>query len=671
MNRLKEESSLYLLQHADNPVHWYPYGQEALSWAKEENKPILISVGYSTCHWCHVMARESFSDPEIASFMNQHFINIKVDREERPDIDDMCMEVLLTVSGNGGWPCNVFLTSDGRPFFGGTYFPPDNRFGRHSWKQVLESIVYQYRSNYTTISKQADNILSFLRDREGKIIDQEDNLFFERSDGSVAETIVTNLREEFDSTFGGFGPGQKFPMFSALELLAVLAKSGSSKAMEMFEFTLEKILSGGIYDQICGGLFRYTVDRAWKIPHFEKMLYDNALFLKILAISVKMNPTKYKINKLRQTVDFVRREMRGDDGFFYAAINAESEGEEGKFYVWVWEELEQYLKNKPEYLVRYFDIDSQGNWEGKIILNERKEILDQYDIRWEDAESEIAGFTTELFKLRDKRVRPDTDKKNILSWNCWMIIGLLEAAEALQDKDLGREMKSCFDNLEKHFVEKNKILRIGVNSNKKIEAFAEDLSAWLQVAIKMFEYTGEDKYVRKSINLAGELEREFLDVNNGFLRNMRKSADGILVSKLNLFDYSTPSENAMFVESVRKLYALTGDQRYIDIFTGALEKTFHRATEIPASMSGLAMSGVLEKTGRKEVVIIGQKALIFKQIVSNKYLPEVVLAVSEDDNSELLVYQSRFKSGQTIAYICQNGVCGMPVKDVKEFVKMF
>lgn len=674
MNRLKDESSLYLLQHATNPVHWFPFGQEALDLAKEENKPILISVGYSTCHWCHVMARESFSDPATANFMNQNFINIKVDREERPDVDDMCMEVLLTITGNGGWPCNVFLTSDGRPFYGGTYFPPENRLGRHSWRQVIENISRQYNNNYDVINRQADNVVAFLKDRSNKVIDQIGRSeFLGMSYSSLAATVFEGIKSEYDPTYGGFGTGQKFPMFSTLELLAVLAKFGNSEAAEMLEFTLDKILSGGIYDQIGGGIFRYTVDRGWKIPHFEKMLYDNALFIKLLAISIKMNPTPYKINKLNQTIAFVKREMQGGDGLFYAAINADSEGEEGKFYVWNYDddELDLFLQEQPIYLTELFDITPEGNWEGKTILNERRGVLEKYNIQRSDIENDILEFSAGLLKLRNKRVRPDTDQKNILSWNCWMVMGMLEASEALNDVDLGLEMIACFENLDNYFVETNKILRLSTNSNKKIESFSEDLSAWLQLSIRIFEFTGEDKYIEKAIELFEELEYEFLDKEQGFLRNIRNRAQGILIPKTNLFDYSTPSENAMFIESIRRLYALIGEQKYMSMYTKALQKSFQTALKLPVSMSGIVVAGLMEVYGRKEAVVLGSNALIFREIISNKFLPNIVLAIRRDNRPNLFIYKDRFKSDQTIAYICTNGVCHLPVKDVKEFVKMF
>jgi uncharacterized protein len=438
MNRLSTENSPYLLQHAHNPVHWYPWGDEALQKAKAENKVILISIGYAACHWCHVMEKESFENEATAKLMNDNFINIKVDREERPDIDAIYMDAVQTISGSGGWPLNVFLTPDTKPFYGGTYFPPVKAYNRSSWTDVLVSVSQAWKERSHEIIAQAENLTEHINKSNfltNLKIDNTVDLFTKENCTTICENILKNA----DTVWGGFGNAPKFPQtFTIQYLLQYYHFTKHQPALTQALLSIDKMLYGGIYDQIGGGLSRYSTDAEWLAPHFEKMLYDNALFVNILVDGYQLTKDdKYK-KAIEQTIIFLQREMLDKDGGFYPAIDADSEGVEGKFYVWTKAEIETILGNDAETFCKFYDVTEQGNWEDNNILrilNPIENFAKENNLDIDTLDIKLQQNCAQLFNHRSKRIRPITDDKILLNWNALMITALCKAAAALNNSE--------------------------------------------------------------------------------------------------------------------------------------------------------------------------------------------------------------------------------------------
>ena len=447
-NHLINESSTYLLQHAHNPVEWYPWGEEALEKSRKEDKPILLSIGYAACHWCHVMERESFEDEATAALMNQYFINIKVDREERPDIDHIYMDAVQAMTGSGGWPLNVFITPELKPFYGGTYFPPVNAHNRMSWKEVLQRVDAVYRDKKAEIQEQAERLTDHLISSNAFGLDKrandDDDLFSEET----LQTIADNILKSADKVWGGFGKAPKFPQtFSIQYLLRHYHYSKDEQSLEQATFAMDKMIYGGIYDQIGGGFSRYSTDDRWQIPHFEKMLYDNALLLNVLAEGYQITGKELYANTIRQTIGFLKREMLNEEGGFYSALDADSEGIEGKYYVWSKDEIVDILGSEDaEIFCRFFQVTDEGNWEESNILwskNSVKSFAEEnsLDLAW--MKESIHNGIEKLLVEREKRIRPQLDDKILLNWNALMITGLCKSFEALQDESYKELAVNC------------------------------------------------------------------------------------------------------------------------------------------------------------------------------------------------------------------------------------
>ena len=436
-NHLIIETSPYLLQHAHNPVDWYPWGETALQKAKELNKPILVSIGYSACHWCHVMERESFENETAAKIMNEHFINIKIDREERPDLDHIYMDAVQAMSGGGGWPLNVFLTPDAKPFFGGTYFPPVKAFNRSSWTDVLQGIAEAWKERKNEIESQAENLVAYLQQSNGfgqtknaVHIPEEENKFKEQ-----CHHIFQTIMKTADKEWGGFGNAPKFPQTFVIQyLLQYHYFTNNKEALQQALLSIDKMLQGGIYDHIGGGLARYSTDKEWLAPHFEKMLYDNALLINVMCDAYQITGDKNYENAIRKTIAFVQEELMNTEGGFYAALDADSEGEEGKYYVWQKEEIDAILGNDATIFCNYFDVTNEGNWEEKNILRILKpldEFVKEQGIDKAQFEQKIKESLQSLFHKRNERIKPQLDDKIILSWNALILTALCKAAAAL------------------------------------------------------------------------------------------------------------------------------------------------------------------------------------------------------------------------------------------------
>ncbi|MFM1794997.1 MAG: hypothetical protein RL642_1382, partial [Bacteroidota bacterium] len=493
-NKLIHESSPYLLQHAHNPVDWYPWGEEALTKAKEEDKPILVSIGYAACHWCHVMEKESFEDVPTALLMNQHFVCIKIDREERPDLDHLFMDALQAISGNGGWPLNMFLTSEGRPFYGGTYFPPKRVHNRHSWQEVLLQIHQAYQQRRKEIEDQASNLVDYLS-RSNQTIGFKTDLKIDTSNFTLGhcEQAFQALMGVSDKIHGGFGKAPKFPQtFSIQYLLRFAHFTGNKEALVQAELSLQSMMRGGIYDQIGGGFCRYSTDTSWLAPHFEKMTYDNALLLVVLseAYQLTQNPDYKRV--AIQTVDFMKREMMSDGQGFYAALDADSEGEEGKFYTWTKSEFEEVLQEDATMMADWFDVTEEGNWEGVNILRTKK-IVDEWrsdhQMTEKQAANKIQEAINQLLAARKKRVRPGTDDKVILGWNALFNHALVKAALAFDQPEWLILAEENMQLLLSVFASDHDIqwLHTYKQGQAKFPAFLDDLAYLIQALIALYE----------------------------------------------------------------------------------------------------------------------------------------------------------------------------------------
>ena len=502
-NRLALSTSPYLLQHAHNPVDWYEWGEEALERAKREDKPLLVSIGYSSCHWCHVMERESFENEDIAALMNEHYVCIKVDREERPDIDQIYMEAVQAMQQNGGWPLNVFLTPDQKPFWGGTYFPPQ------SWASVLQQLSKVYRERRKDIDDSGEELRKHLQTSDGQRFarDPATATFSSRQLANMAAL----LQKRFDDTWGGMDKAPKFIMPSIwLFLLRHHHLNGSQESLHMVTKTIEKIVHGGIYDQLGGGFSRYSVDGRWFAPHLEKMLYDNGQLLTLLAETYAVTGDRELTRIYRETVDWLNREMSHPDGGFYSALDADSEGEEGKFYAWTWSELTQVLSDADPALT-YFNVTREGNWEhGRNILFRTGDD----PIIWDEAQ--LKACKARLFETRNRRIRPGLDDKILTGWNAITIQGLLDGYRMIGESAFLDRAVRCMEFLEHNLIAEEKVFRAYKNHRSKTEAFLEDYAFLIQAYTSLYEATFDEHWIRRAEHWCGYVLKHFYAISHPF-----------------------------------------------------------------------------------------------------------------------------------------------------------
>ena len=540
-NRLAKESSPYLLQHAHNPVDWFPWGDEAIQKSRDEDKPMLVSIGYSACHWCHVMERESFEDPETAEIMNRLFVNIKIDREERPDLDQIYMDAVQAIAGNGGWPLNVFLTPEGKPFYGGTYFPPVNLHNRASWKSVLQSISIAFREKRKEIEEQADNLTNHIAGSvfgtqvpaEGQVFNQED-----------VQIIQEQLMKTADRKNGGFGAAPKFPQtFSIRFLLQHYYYTGDQKSLDQACLSLDKMIYGGIYDQLAGGFARYSTDEEWLAPHFEKMLYDNALLIIAMSEAFQLTRKSHYSRAIRETMDFVQNELYSEKGGFYSALDADSEGEEGKFYTWSKNEILEVLGADGEDFCSIYDVSERGNWEGKNILrikfpeivffNKKDPKFGEMAVKGlglSEDDPKLADWKRRMLERRNERIRPRLDDKILLGWNALMITACCKAFSALGDEKyrtlalkniafLEEKMRgegaNFFIHSYKNTAENETKAATGTDQpetgddRQNIPAFLDDYAFLIEAYIQLQEVTGDADFLIRAKTLARLGDRKF------------------------------------------------------------------------------------------------------------------------------------------------------------------
>ena len=653
-NRLASETSPYLLQHKDNPVDWYPWGEEALKRAASEDKPILLSVGYAACHWCHVMEHESFEDPATAALMNEHFVSIKVDREERPDIDAIYMDAVQAMTGQGGWPMTVFLTPDGRPFFGGTYFPPEDRHGLPSFKKLLAAVAQTWADRRNDVEQQGTQLAQTM-DPLSRLAPSSEAI-----SADILTTAYETLKTTFDPLYGGFGSAPKFPQSMTFDLLMRIAERGETGAEEMVSRSLDAMASGGMYDQLGGGFARYSVDREWVVPHFEKMLYDNALLLRTYARAWQRTRNDRYAEVVRDTVAWLMREMRDPGGGFWSSLDADSEGHEGKFYVWPIDEVREVTGADADAAIAYWGITETGNFEGMNIPILTGAAADP---------AAIERARAALMERRSQRIRPGTDSKVLTSWNGLMVSALAEAGRLLDEPAWIEAATSALDFVFDRLVIDGRFMRSYRDGVVKHLAFAEDYAATVEACVAVFESTFDDRWLDRATWAADEAVRLFIDPDKGGFFTTGADAERLVTRSKDLIDNAVPSANSIFAVELQRLAALTGRQDLEDHAVDVLRMILDAAIRSPLGFTHALAAVDLYTSEMKEIVIVGDPndagtaALLAE--ARSRYLPNSVSLVVSPGASlmeRLPLLQGRTMiDGKPTAYVCTRGVCKLPV----------
>ena len=674
-NELFTESSPYLLQHAHNPVHWQPWGKSALELAKKLDKPILVSIGYSACHWCHVMERESFEIEETAAIMNEYFINIKIDREERPDIDHIYMDAVQAMTGSGGWPLNVFLTPDAKPFYGGTYFPPVKAFNRASWTDVLLSLADSWKNRREEMEEQAEKLIEHLK-KSNNLGAAKKNINKQDAVSSFTKDDCLQIKDNFlataDAKEGGFGKAPKFPQtFSINCLLQLSYFLKDTAALSHAELSLIKMFQGGIYDQLAGGLCRYSTDDEWLAPHFEKMLYDNALF--IIALSNAYLLTKKEIYKdaVENVCDFIFAEMQNTDGGYYAAIDADSEGVEGKFYVWDKDEIENILGRDAAFFNAYFDVSAEGNWEHKNILrvlNPLEKVAEEFKLDFNAAEEILAASKKKLLFERNKRVRPATDDKILLGWNALLITALCKTYAVLQNEKYKQAAIDLFNFIEEKFEDNNgNYFHTYKNAEAKYPAFLDDYTYLVEACIHLQEITTEEKYLHKAKKLTEYIFENFEDTESAFFFFTSKNQDDVIVRKIEIYDGATPAANAIMAKNLIYLSLVFNNKEWHHKAVTMIESLKTIIVKHPGSFGIWASIAINLTAGINEIAIIGKQIMPEVQNVLHEFIPNKILQASFNKSDMFLLQDKPFSKDLSI-YLCKNFACSTPLKSTTELM---
>ena len=670
-NRLINETSPYLLQHAHNPVDWYPWGEEAFEAARAADKPILVSIGYSACHWCHVMEHESFEDEKIAALMNENFINIKVDMEERPDVDQIYMNFVQLTTGRGGWPMNVFLTPDKRPFFGGTYFPPASRYNMPSWPQILTSIADAYANRREELETSANEIVGELR----RLTIAE--MSTESLSTGLLDTAFTSYSRTFDAVNGGFGGAPKFPPAMSLEfLLRYHHRTGNDMALQMVRYTCEKMARGGIYDQLGGGFHRYSVDSIWLVPHFEKMLYDNAQLVRVYLHLYQVTGEESFKRTAEETLDYVLREMTDPSGGFYSSQDADSEGVEGKFFVWRPDEIKEILGDEHAAVLNaYFDVTVHGNFEETNILNIKRDlenVASELGLSEEQFRQIVDQGKQKLFEEREHRVKPHRDEKVLTAWNGLMLSAFADAAAILGEERYFEAARRNADFLLSELQSDGRILRTWKEGTAKLNGYIEDYANLADGLLRLFEVSGEINYFREARRLADHMIAEFWDDESGGFYFTSNDHEELIVRNKDYYDNATPSGNSVAADVFLKLARISGDDRYERFGVSVLKMAAGKIRQYPQGF-GRALSALeFYLSEKKEIVIIGSKDDGITKRVFERYLPNAVIVISnEPSESDLPLLQNRGPvDGKPAAYVCENYVCARPVTTPEELLSL-
>jgi len=674
-NRLIHERSLYLRQHAHNPVEWYPWGEEAFERARREDKPILLSIGYSACHWCHVMARESFENEEIARLMNENFVNIKVDREERPDVDALYMSVVQAMTGHGGWPLTVFLTPEGVPFYGGTYFPPVDRHGLPAFPRVLRAVAHAYRTRRQEIERAGRELLDYVRALNA----------WEPSDHALTPELLEGayraLVEQFDPIHGGFGRAPKFPAPMVLEfLLRIYLRTGDAQAREMVEHTLIRMARGGIYDHVGGGFHRYSTDAQWLIPHFEKMLYDNALLAHAYLVAYQLTHRPLYRQIVEETLDYVLREMTDPHGGFYATQDAESEGEEGRFYVWTPAEIRAVLgEREGEIVCRYFGVTEEGNFEGKTVLSIPRDpdiIARLEGLTVSELEEIIRRARPKLWEHRERRVKPARDEKILTAWNGLMLRALARAAVVLEREQYYQAARRNAEFLLTALRRDGALWHMVAEGVAKVPAYQDDYACAIEGLLALYEADFDLRWFREALALTEAMFERFWDAERGGFFYTSAEHTDTLVRLKEAFDTATPSGNAVAAEVLLRLYHLTGEAAYWERAQAILRLFADPMRRHPYGFGRLLCALDLALAPAQEIALVGDPEApatrAMRRVLSQRYLPHAVVAFRRtgDEEAPRLIpllrdreplRESDGRPAPCTAYVCQNFTCSSPV----------
>ncbi|MFN2503135.1 MAG: thioredoxin domain-containing protein [Acidimicrobiales bacterium] len=652
MNRLAQETSPYLQQHKDNPVEWYPWGEEAFSRARAEDKPILLSVGYAACHWCHVMAHESFENDDTARVMNELFVNVKVDREERPDVDAVYMEAVQAMTSHGGWPMTVWLTPDGRPFYGGTYFPDRPRSGMPAFTQVCQAVAEAWKERREEILDQASRLTGTLQ-AAAEFTPADESL----PSRQAVDEAVARLADRFDAEWGGFGGAPKFPQPDLYELaLRAHARTGDPATMAMVTTSLDAMASGGIYDHLGGGFHRYSVDRVWLVPHFEKMLYDQALLARAYLHAWQVTGEARYLQVASETIDYVRRDLRHADGGFLSSEDADSEGVEGKFYVWQQAELVEVLGQDAPAAIEWWGVTPAGNFEGANILNRptRGDLL---------RPEPVEGARQTLFEVREKRIRPGLDDKVLTEWNGLFLATLAEAAAATGRADWLADAKVNAEFLLAELRrDDGRWLRSWQGGQSRHLAYAADYAALVGAFCRMAEATGEARWITEARTTADALLDLFWDPEVGGLYTAGNDAEQLITRAKDLVDNVIPSANGSAAVALVRLAALTGEERYRERAEDILRLVAEPLGRHPTAFAHLLAAVDMVAAPLTEVAVIGDRPDLVATVQS-RFLPNAVLAWGEPYPSPLFEQRT-----DGLAYVCRNYACQRPTGDVDELV---
>jgi uncharacterized protein YyaL (SSP411 family) len=670
-NRLARETSPYLLQHAHNPVDWYPWGDEALARARSEDRPILLSIGYAACHWCHVMERGSFENAEIAALMNERFVCIKVDREERPDLDDIYMSATVAMSGSGGWPMTVFLTPDQQPFFAGTYFPPVDMRGRPGFRSVLMKLSELWQNERSAIVEQAAELTAHVQQLAAP--GAGGTLELESQRGAVAQ-----LAQSYDRRYGGFGKAPKFPPGQSLELLARFARrTGDAAALEMLRGTLDGMKAGGMYDQIGGGFARYSTDERWHVPHFEKMLYDNAQLAKLYTEAFQLTGDAEYARIARETLDYVAREMQSPDGGYYSATDADSEGVEGKFFVWEVHEIEELLSPEDaERICAYYDVTTGGNWEGLNVLRVERSpeaVAEELGISPSELQASLLRARATLYAARSKRVPPLLDDKILVAWNGLMIDAFATAARVFPEHpyalSASRAARFLLEQLARPDGGLYRTHRAG---KSHLSAYLEDYAYFTQGLVSLFEVTGSEQFLNEAERLAARIMSDFGDPQGGPFYQTAHGHEALIARVRDGHDGALPNANAIAAHAIARLARHLGRPEWEERAGQALRGYAQSVQRLPRAFGSTLNALDFLSESSLELVLVGTAATPghaeLAAAISRPYLPnriEVRLAPEEPTRSPLAQGKT-LVDGRAALYVCRNFACQAPVTSAEQ-----
>ncbi len=674
-NRLVKETSPYLLQHAHNPVDWYAWGEDALVRARSENKVILVSIGYSACHWCHVMEKESFENETVARLMNDSFINIKIDREERPDLDHIYMDAVQAISGSGGWPLNVFLTPEAKPFFGGTYFPPIKAFNRSSWTDVLQGISSSWRDRRHEIESQAENLTEHLKESNNFSV-KESNISMNDVGSIVSkeqcDSMFAAIMKTADTQWGGFGKAPKFPQtFTIQFLLQYHYFTGNEQALQQALLSIDKMLTGGIYDHVGGGLARYSTDHEWLAPHFEKMLYDNALLIITLCDAYQLTADRKYKDAIHKTILFVTNELLDEEGGFYAALDADSEGEEGKYYVWTKEEIEQLLDDNSGLFCDFFDISEEGNWEGKNILRvllPPDSFLKGKNIKAEQFLQNLNRCLQKLSTHRNTRVKPALDDKILLGWNALMMRAVAKAGVVLGNEAYKTLAVKNFEFVMDRFKDGNKgvgLKHTYKNGFANYPAFLDDYAYLIAASIQLYETTLNDIYMQKAYDLCEYVIENFTDEADTFFYFTEVGQKDVIIRKKEIYDGATPSGNATMAENLFHLAIIFDKPDWKVRAIKMLELLLPSIIKYPGSFGIWGSLLLQQNAGMNEIAIIGTDHVAVTSNVLLNFIPNLIVMSAATENKRFPLLANKPEATTVLIYLCKNYACLPPVSDIQ------